>query len=302
MKTRIIFPVWVTLLMGFLLAACASTSAQSYAPGKPPIAVYVSQAGQGSTKVWDAAQLSCEGKPLYQWRSAGTFTWHFSYSGFEILSTIAGGEPEYTLPEGENCGWLTVGLGDLMKDVPAEGTKSKWQGSCQTSTVNDTKTIAQEITSMVVGWEEKTTRLGTFHALRVKSVNQYVDGKSVGVQDVDDWYVCGYGRIYSASSDTGRDVHYVDELLSFTPQSTDEAHVRFILADIQLANTPATYQASTTDEETAEALRRWNGGVRVANVDQLARKQVEGQWQIVYNGSDRPVNPIDIQLTTDQAP
>ncbi len=299
MKSKTFF-IALVFLMVFILSACDfASSGQPYAEGMPPMAVY---SGAAVTPLYDLSQTSCEGKPLYMWRGSGTFTWKFSYTGFEMLSTITGGEPQYTLPDDSNCGWLSVGLGDIIKDVPAEGLKSKWSGSCQTSTINDTKTIAQEITSMVAGWEDKTTKLGTFRALRVTSMNQYANGRSVGVQDINDWYVCGYGRIYSTSDDTGRDVHYVDELLSYTPQTTDEGHVRYIIADIQLVNTPATYQANATDEETAEALRRWNAGVRVVNLNQFVRKELNGQWQIVYNGNDQSINPLDIQLSTDETP
>ena len=141
--------------------------------------------------------------------------------------------------------------------------------------------------------------MGTFRALRVKSLNQYAVGTEPGIVEVNDWYVCGYGRVYSESIDPKTDKKYVDELLSFTPQTTNESHVRYILVDIQLMNMPDPYRAQINDEETAEALRRWDAGVRVANIDQFKRVMNEGQWQIVYAGSEKPIKGSDVNLTGD---
>ena len=88
-------------------------------------------------------------------------------------------------------------------------------------------------------------------------------------------------------------------LLSFTPLTTNESHVRYILADIQLGNVADDHRANVADEETAEALRRWDAGIRVANIEGFERKIVDGQWQIVYAGTDNPVIGTDIILTSD---
>jgi hypothetical protein len=253
-----------------------------------------------STPLWDYTQASCDGKPLYSWRGAGTFTWHFSYPGYDEVATVTQAEGVYSAPDDSDCGWLSVGLGEIMEDTPIEGAHAQWSGSCQTTTAGSTKTIVQQIAITVSGWEQKTTQLGTFlRALRVKSLNQYADGTTPGVVEVNDWYVCGYGRIYSESTDPNTDTKYVDELLSFTPQSTDESRVRYILADIQLVNTADPYRAKINDEETAEALRRWDAGIRVTNIDQFERKMVNGQWQIVYTGSGKPIKGADVKLTSD---
>jgi hypothetical protein len=305
-----------TLLPGLLLAvsmlgACGFLGAANDLPAmETPASVetiqtaaYIPQASETpSTKLWGHTQASCDGKSLYAWREAGTFTWRFSYRDYEEVAIVTLPEAAYTVPGDDACGWLSVGLGETMKDAPIEGAKSQWSGSCQTTTGGSTKTIVQQIVSMVSGWEEKTIQLGTFRALRVKSLNQYVDGRTPGIVEVNDWYVCGYGRVYSESIDLDNDIKYVDELLSFTSQFTNEARVRYILADIQLTNTPEPYRASIADEETAEALRRWDAGVRVVNIDQFERASVNGEWQIVPAGSGRPINGTDIRLTGDPQP
>lgn len=98
------------------------------------------------------------------WREAGTFTWQFSYPGYEEISTVTQAEPVYSVPGDDVCGWLLVGLGEIMKDIPVEGAKSQWSGSCQTAGMGSEQKIVQGITSTVLGWEQKTTRLGTFRA------------------------------------------------------------------------------------------------------------------------------------------
>lgn len=293
-------------LTALILTACGFSNSTPVA--NPPLvsaevsptAVYMPEMSETlATPLWDYSKSVCDGKSLYSWKEAGTFTWYFSYPGYEATSTITQDEAAYSLPGEDVCGWLPVGLGEIMKDVPIEGAQSEWSGSCQMVAFGSEKTVVQGITTTVLGWEQKTTRLGTFRALRVKSLNQYAVGTEPGIIEVDDWYVCGYGRVYSESIDPKTDTKYVDELLSFTPQTTNESRVRYILADIQLMNTTTPYRAKIADEETAEALRQWDAGIRVANVDQFERKNVAGQWQIVYTGSEEPIKGSDVSLTSD---
>lgn len=306
LKNRILILLPGLLLAVFMLTACGSKNNTPTLNESPvsteglQIAVYNPQPSETpSTPLWDYTRASCEGKPLYLWKGAGAFTWHFSYPGYDDVSTIKQADVAYSVPSDSACGWLSVGLGEIMKDNPIEGAHAQWSGSCQTTAGGSTKTIAQEISITVSGWEQKTIQLGTFRALRVKSLNQYADGTTPGIVDVNDWYVCGYGRIYSESTDLKTDIKYVDELLSFTPQTTNESRVRYILADIQLINTADAYRAMINNEETAEALRRWEAGIRVPNIDQFERKIVNGQWQIVYVGSGKPIQGADVKLTSD---
>ena len=88
-------------------------------------------------------------------------------------------------------------------------------------------------------------------------------------------------------------------VVSFTPLATNESHVRYILADIQLGHVADDYRAHTADEETAEALRRWDAGVRIVNSERFERQIMNGRWHIVYAGTRRPVNGTDINLSSD---
>jgi len=93
---------------------------------------------------------------------------------------------------------------------------------------------------------------------------------------------------------------YETVLLSFTPLTTNESHVRHILADIQLNwLTYYHYRTNAANEETAEALRRWNVGVRVLNIGRFERKRINQEWQIVYAGTEDSILGTDIVLNSD---
>ena len=127
------------------------------------------------------------------------------------------------------------------------------------------------------------------------------------VHKTSEWYVCGYGSVHFTSSRKGTKepgrVSFQSQsesiLASFTPLSTNESHVRYILVDVQLGNVADHHRAHITDEETAEALRRWDAGVRVVNIEEFERKVVNGQWQIVDAGTENPVLAMDLILTSD---
>ncbi len=305
MKHRTIILPLILIIVIFVLTACGFSQPGDKSPvsgGSAAVqpAIYSAQPSETPVStIWDVSKISCEGKPLYAWRTEGAFTWHFSYPGYDLVSTFPQTEAKYSVPSDSECGWLSVGLGEIMPDVPTEGGHAQWSGSCRTTTAGSTKTILQQIDIRVSGWEQKTTKFGTFHALRLKSINQYADSTTPGVLEVDDWYVCGYGRVYSESTDSRNDTKYVDELLSFTPQTTNEAHVRYILLDAHLVNTIESYRMKVNDEETAEALRRWDAGIRVTNPDMFERKLVNGLLVISYVGTENPVKGMDVQLTSD---
>lgn len=82
----------------------------------------------------------------------------------------------------------------------------------------------------------------------------------------------------------------------------DENRVRFILADSQLGGVIGYYRGHPEDSHSVEAVRRWDQGVRVVNIDQFERKIV-GSWTVTYKGTNKTINAlIDIKLTTDSAP
>jgi len=162
------------------------------------------------------------------------------------------------------------------------------------------------------GTENITTGLGIFQATRLSAERNYsiLTGRLdliKGTFKRSEWYVCGYGLVKLTSSDEGikipGDYPYSSRedliLFSFTPLSLNEAHVRYILADIESGDLGAYYRANIPDEETAEALRRWDAGIRITNIANFERKELDGQALIVYAGTGIPVKGLDIKLTSE---
>jgi hypothetical protein len=81
----------------------------------------------------------------------------------------------------------------------------------------------------------------------------------------------------------------------------DELRVRHILTDISHGGPVSYYAAHTEDSHSVEAVRRWRQGVRVLNADRFERKTLQGTWVIVFAETERPIDPRDVWLTTDEA-
>ncbi|MEW6684621.1 MAG: hypothetical protein AB1393_00255 [Candidatus Edwardsbacteria bacterium] len=89
----------------------------------------------------------------------------------------------------------------------------------------------------------------------------------------------------------------IEEKLS---RAYDEARVRYIMADMSLGGPVSYYRGYPNDANAVEAVRRWDGGVRVTNANRFERKIVgEKSWQIVYKGTNRTIDRMDVRLTTD---
>lgn len=234
------------------------------------IAVYMPQTSETpTTPIWDNTQVSCDGKPFNMWGSPGTY-----------------------LYQGDGGAYFTVTL-KQGEEIPSLG-------------------VSVPDTLLVAGTENITTSLGTFQATRLSAAGAYsiftgrLDSVN-GTYERSEWYVCGYGLIKLTSSDSGGktpgDSSYTNRqkfvLISFTPFSTNESHVRYILADIQLGKVANKYRANITDQETVEALRRWDAGIRVINIEKFERRVVTEQWQIVYVGTENSINGMDVKLTSD---
>ncbi len=263
MKNKSIRYVFFTLLAAIMTGV-------GYAQIKTwitPMAAYIPQIPEKSTTpVWINANVSCEGKPYNQWSSPGMYLYE---NGRGTLFTLSLG-PEDTVP-------------DFGVDVPESPSFS--------------------------GTEELTTNFGTFQATKVSASGSYsiFTGRFDYVQGSyqrSEWYVCGYGLVKLISSDSGAKTpgssSYSNSenltLLSFTPLTTNEFHVRYILADIQLNRIARRYRAHVSNEETAEALRRWDAGVRVVNIDQFKRRNINGQWQVVDLETGKPASGMTITL------
>jgi len=80
-----------------------------------------------------------------------------------------------------------------------------------------------------------------------------------------------------------------------------EKIIRYILADSQLGNRIDDYRNATDQPNAAEAVCRWDKGVRVQNIDKFERKVVGSQgWNVVYAGTDTIIDGMDVTLTSDE--
>ncbi|MBI5934024.1 MAG: hypothetical protein HY867_09975 [Chloroflexi bacterium] len=80
----------------------------------------------------------------------------------------------------------------------------------------------------------------------------------------------------------------------------DEGRIRYIMADIKLGSVLAYYKnAAATDIVADRAVKRWQQGIRPANISLFERKIVSGYWQVVYKGTDTSIDPLDVLLTSD---
>jgi hypothetical protein len=80
-------------------------------------------------------------------------------------------------------------------------------------------------------------------------------------------------------------------------ENTGEARVRYIMTDIQLSGLYDYYLSFPEDPEVLEAIRRWDQGIRVVNIDQFERKMAGDNWQIVYYGTETIINGMDVILS-----
>jgi hypothetical protein len=293
MKTRLIL-LFFSLVSVFLLAGCG-TDEDWQIPGQPTIELTPTETLAPTPALFDYTQVSCEGKPIYAWAQPGTYL--SSLDGLRFSTLIAEMTEPYQISD--SCGWYMVGFGNFSTLMPTNGSNAEWLSSCQQE--GTSSFLTQNIVSTVAGWEEITTRMGTFQALRVDTTNTNTNRGIEGVFTNSDWYLCGYGLIYSQNNSniTGWETY---ELISYTPLTTDEARVRYILADIQLGEVDGYYREHVDAEEVAEALRRWDAGIIITNIDQFERKSVNQNWQVVYAGTETLIDGNDVVLSTDSQP
>ncbi len=82
-------------------------------------------------------------------------------------------------------------------------------------------------------------------------------------------------------------------------QAYNEARVRYILVDISLGGSIAYYRDFPENPNAVEALRRWESGVRVTNLNQFERGVEDGGPGIVYAGTCDVIDGMDVDLNTD---
>jgi hypothetical protein len=289
------------IVFSSLVVSCG-TDEDWVIPGQPTLAPSLPETPVPTVAptpaLFDYTQVSCEGKPIYAWRQPGTFINFFvDYVRTWKATKQLTEPPSYFL--NDRCLWHgDFDFGSAINDPPTSGLQVEKTGSCQTSQYTRTT----HTTISVIGREEITTRLGTYQALRVDTAISAADSEYT--INYREWYVCGYGVIYSEESfsDNMGVTVYIWELLSYTPLTTDESRVRYILADIQLGGVDGYYREHVDAEEVAEALRRWDAGITVTNIDQFERKLVGETWQVVYAGTETLINGSDVVLSTDSVP
>ena len=78
----------------------------------------------------------------------------------------------------------------------------------------------------------------------------------------------------------------------------DEERVRYILVDMQVGGVVAFYRRkAASDPNSAEAVRRWDAGVRVRNPHRYDRVILPGRgWTIVRRGTTTPLDGMEVQL------
>jgi hypothetical protein len=310
MKSRF-NPVFLSssLFAGLILLTTLLTGCDFTLPWEPTLPAPAPTVAP-TPALWDYSHVNpadCEGKPLYAWSLPGTYTYYLYdklYSGTILQPNT---EPYHNPPE--FCPWYELGFGGWLTGPPKSGASMEWTISCdynQNSSIPHTFTQNSVIT--VTGWEQITTKLGTFQALRVDTISTNTDSRFAGngILTTSDWYVCAYGWVLGEATDTWSALNGTVpgsfELLSYTPLTTDESRVRYILADIQLGGVDGYYREHVDAEEVAEALRRWDAGITVTNIDQFERKLVGDTWQVVYAGTETLIDGKDVLLTTDSQP
>lgn len=76
-----------------------------------------------------------------------------------------------------------------------------------------------------------------------------------------------------------------------------DVRVRYMLADMQLGNVVDYYRQFTDDLAVATAVKWWDIGVRVENIQQFERKIVGfAGWKVVYIGTENMIQGMDIKL------
>jgi hypothetical protein len=278
-----------------------------------PIAVYVPQPHETpTTPLWEITQELCDRQQFEMWVSPGRYLYRVTPDGGASYLISVVQELRETTPSVGQCRlpWLNYGgASSTGSPETAADANKDYADFC----AYDSSTPPGAVTTTGREAETKRIDLGTFLTVREDTSYKYHLPYPKYVNDpqgtiaTSEWYACGYGLIRAWTLHTGKyqgrdfDKEYGIELVSFTPLSTNESHVRHILVDPQLSGNVAAYRGEITDEETAEALRRWDTGVRVANIEQFERTIINGQWQIVYAGTRNPIISTDVILTIDSS-
>ncbi len=76
--------------------------------------------------------------------------------------------------------------------------------------------------------------------------------------------------------------------------------MRYVLADSQLGGVIDYYRQFINQPNIAEAVLRWDAGVRVTNIARFERVVVPGDsWQVVFAGTYIHINGMEARLSSD---
>jgi hypothetical protein len=256
-------------------------------------AVYISQSSDvETTPIWDNSRVACNLDLLYLRAAPGTRIYKRDDSYMTVIM-----ETEVAIPN------QTQNRVSLMWEqfLPGLGFNTGPRGSAPNMGLNKVELV-----------DNKQTVFGSFQTVWIASSEQHniLTGRldSINGSNVrNEWYVCGYGLVkfnhfYTQTIQPGGNrtqSQTVIELVSFTPLSTNENLVRFILVDMQLGDVAEVYRARISDEETTEALRRWDAGIRVENIEEFERMVVDGVLRIVNSETGQNITGMDAILTSD---
>jgi hypothetical protein len=250
-----------------------------------PGAVYIPQPDEiSTTTIWEFSEVPCEGKSFLRGLPGVYLYEEISNQDFIRFHSFKH-ESTKDDPGDVACSGLEkTSLKENLTQYTGNGSSFGYHPSCY----YDSTRPPGSLTKIGHGVDEITIGLGTLKAERVDTFQEYHFYKLIdhpqGEITTSEWYACGLGLIRSFTSHKGkyqeRDFNreYSLELISYTPFSTNESQVRYILADIELSNTTKYYREYVTYEEAAEALRRWEAGVRVMNSEEFERKLVNESW------------------------
>lgn len=80
--------------------------------------------------------------------------------------------------------------------------------------------------------------------------------------------------------------------------SYNEPRVRYILVDMALGGPVSYYRGYVdSDPHAAEAVRRYDAGVRATNSNEFERIRINGSPVIVYGGTSSQINGMDVGLS-----
>jgi hypothetical protein len=82
--------------------------------------------------------------------------------------------------------------------------------------------------------------------------------------------------------------------------NSEEPRIRYIIADIQLGDVAEYYRQFTDQPAVAEALRRWDAGTRVVNIQSFERVILyQAGWKVIRAGTQYTAQGMEIMLSTD---